>query len=218
MAQILPLHMNESGLSESVLTKAAELVQSGGVLAVPTESFYALGASAWHEGAAERVCAIKQRTDGKPILVLIADLAQLTQLVMDVTPGATLLMNRFWPGPLTLIFRASRDVPHSLMAGTGTVGVRQPAAPILAHLLRRTGPLTGTSANRAGQAPARTAAEVQAALGSDLDLILDGGPTAGGAPSTIVDTTGPLRIVREGPITRQQLRTVLAGSDVAQAF
>jgi L-threonylcarbamoyladenylate synthase len=182
---------------------------------MPTESSYAIGASPLRPDTVDRVYTIKGQREGKPILLLIADPAQLTPLVTDITPAAAILMHAFWPGPLTLVFRASPRIPPSLTAGTGTVGIRQPAVPMLIGLLYRTGPLTGTSANRSGESPARTAAEVQTALGADLDLILDGGPTPGAMPSTIVDTRRPLRLLREGPITREQLQAALAGSGLA---
>jgi len=108
---------------EPVLEEAAAIVRQGGVLAMPTESFYALGASPFHEEAVRRLCRIKGRDERKPLLVLIADLAQLDSLVSDVARGASVLMRQFWPGPLTIIFPAAPSLPVSLTAGTGTVGV-----------------------------------------------------------------------------------------------
>lgn len=195
--------------SSMVLDQAARVVQGGGVIAIPTESFYALGAPPLDDNAVRRVWNIKGRPEGKPILVLIPDPEHLIALVAGLTPVAVALMKRFWPGPLTLIFRASRVVPGVVTAGTGTIGVRQPAHPLLVPLLRHVGPLTGTSANRAGAPPSRTAAEIDAAMGAELDLILDGGLTPGGLPSTLVDTVGPVRVLREGPITRPQIETAL---------
>lgn len=187
------------------------------MIAMPTESFYAVGASARNEAAVRRDCAIKGRWDGKPILVLIPDQVELTALVAEVTPAAAALIKQFWPGPLTLIFRASHFLPDALTAGTGTVGVRHTAYPMLVPLLRHVGPLTGTSANRAGEPPAKTAGEVQAMLDAELDLILDGGPTPGGMPSTIIDTVGPIRVLREGPISRHQVESALSHSGLALA-
>ena len=185
------------------------------MIAMPTETFYALGASTWDEGAIRRVCAIKGRPQGKPILALIADRAQLMALVDEVTLAGTILMDRFWPGPLTLILPASSLLPEVLTAGAGSVGVRQSAHAGLASLLQHVGPLTGTSANRSGEPPARTAEEVQTTLGSAVDLILDGGSTTGGLPSTIVDTVGPIRLLREGPISREQIEGVLSMAGMA---
>jgi L-threonylcarbamoyladenylate synthase len=192
-----------------VLEQAADLVRRGGVLAMPTETFYGLGADPANATAVRRVAAMKGRADGPPILVLIADVAILSSFVPTVPSSAKLLMERFWPGPLTLVLPAHHTLPVALTGGTGTVGIRQPSLALLRELLLRTGPLTGTSANKTGQPPARTAGEVEAILGRDVDLILDGGPTAGEAPSTVVDATGPIRLLREGMIKRDRLATAL---------
>jgi len=206
MAAIIPL---PSDPPAGALEQAEQVVQRGGVLAVPTESFYALAAPALNRLAVERVIAMKGRRDGKPILVMIGDRRQLTSLVAAIPPAAAALMDAFWPGPLTLTFPASSLLPEVLTAGGQTVGVRQPRYPPLVPMLQRVGPLTGTSANRSGQRPADTAARVQFDFGDVLDLILDGGRTPGRVPSTVVDTAGPVRLLREGPISRAQLEAVL---------
>jgi L-threonylcarbamoyladenylate synthase len=144
----------------AVVSEAARLVREGGVVALPTDSFYALGACAFDEAAVRRVCAIKGQRGQKPILLLIADRSQLDGLVASVPPAATVLMERFWPGPLTIVFPASPRIPAAVTAGTGTVGVRLPAQPLLVQLLHATGPLTGTSANRSGESPAQAALDV----------------------------------------------------------
>jgi len=200
--------------SMEVLEAADRLLRAGGVLAMPTDSYYALGALACDDEAVHRVCTIKGRGEDKPILVLISDRAQLAQLVTDIPFVAQILMDRFWPGPLTLVFRAARDLPHRLTQGTGTIGIRQPARPDLLCLLHHVGPLTGTSANRRGQLPMRTAEHVLTELGADVDLILDGGDTPGGLPSTLVDITGTIRMLREGPVDRQAIRAVLKESGI----
>jgi len=205
-------------LKAEALDEAARLIEGGGILAMPTESSYGLGASPWQAAAIDRLYRIKGRDERSPILVLIAGPAHLPELVAEVPPAAATLMQAFWPGPLTLIFRAASRVPANLTAGTGTIGIRFPALPQLTDLLTRTGPLTGTSANRSGAVPARTAAEVQAALGAEVDLILDGGAAGGAVPSTIVDTTGPPRLIREGPIARAQIAQALAGSNLDLAL
>lgn len=196
-------------LSSETLTNVARLVQQHGVLIVPTETYYALAASPFDEKAVQRVCEIKGRSDGKPILVLIADRTQLTHVVADIPPAAESLMDQFWPGPLTLVLRAAQKLPRLLTGGTGTVGVRQPGHPHLLRLLKRVGPLTGTSANRTGSQPFATAEEVEAIMSGDVDAILNGGRTSGGLPSTVVDVTGPIRILREGPIDRQTIERLL---------
>jgi L-threonylcarbamoyladenylate synthase len=200
--------------SIEVLEAADRLLSASGVLAMPTESYYALGARACDDEAVRRVCTIKGRGEDKPILVLISDRAQLAQLVTDIPFAAQVLMDRFWPGPLTLVFRAVPDLPHGLTRGTGTLGIRQPARPDLLRLLHHVGPLTGTSANRTGHLPMRTAECVLTEIGADVDLILDGGETLGGLPSTLVDITGTVRMFRKGPIDRQAIRAVLKESGI----
>jgi L-threonylcarbamoyladenylate synthase len=200
--------------SADVLETADRLIRQGGVLAMPTETYYALAACAFNDKAVRRVCAIKGRTEDKPILVLISDRAQLVQLVTGVPPAAQTLMDRFWPGPLTLVFPAALRLPRELTMGTETVGIRQPARRDVLQLLHRVGPLTGTSANRTGRPPVRTADQVHRELGEDVDLILDGGETPGGLPSTLVDVTGPVRVLREGPVGRQAIQAALKESGI----
>jgi L-threonylcarbamoyladenylate synthase len=211
MSRRLPLGPDPS---VEVLEAAYRLLHTGGVLAIPTESYYALGARACDGEAVHRVCAIKGRGDDKPVLVLISHRAQLAQLVSDVPPAAQVLMDRFWPGPLTLVFPAVAHLPQELTRGTGTVGIRQPARQDLLHLLHHVGPLTGTSANRTGHSPVRTAEQVLEELGEDVDLILDGGVTPGGLPSTLVDITGSIRVLRAGPVSREAIRAVLKESGI----
>lgn len=200
--------------SVDVLEAANRLLCKGGVLAMPTESYYALGARACDDEAVHHVCTIKGGREEKPILVLISDRTQLAQLVTDIPRAAQVLMDRFWPGPLTLIFRAALNLPHELTRGTGTLGIRQPARPDLLRLLHHVGPLTGTSANRTGHLPMRTAEHVSAELGEDVDLVLDGGETPGGLPSTLLAITGTVRMLREGPVDGQVIRAVLKESGI----
>ena len=200
--------------SADVLDAVKRVLCGSGVLAMPTESYYALGACAHDEKAVRRVCTIKGRREDKPILILISNRQQLRQFVTDIPRAADILMDRFWPGPLTLIFRAVQDLPQELTRGTQTIGIRQPARPDLLSLLDYVGPLTGTSANRTGHSPMRTANEVSAELGNDVDLILDGGPTMGGLPSTLVNITGSVRMLREGPVNGHAIRAVLKESGI----
>ena len=190
------------------------MVQAGGVLAIPTETYYGLGTNPFDDAAVARLLSIKGRPDGKPILILIGDQAQLQDLVTDVSPAAQALMEAFWPGPLTLVFSAGARLPQSVTAGTGTVGVRHTSHAALAELLRHTGPLTGTSANRSGEPPVQTAVEVERTLGTMLDVIVDGGPTQGGLPSTVLSVCDGVRMIREGPVERAMIQQAL----VARGF
>ncbi len=215
--EMAPVRIFREDTGVAIAREAARLVRDGGVLAMPTDSFYALGACAFDEAAVRRVCAIKGQRAQKPILVLIADRSQLERLVASVPPAATVLMERFWPGPLTIVFPASPRIPAVLTAGTGTIGVRLPEQPLLAQLLHATGPLTGTSANRSCEPPAQTALDVERSLGSDVDLILDGGPASATVPSTVVDVTETVRVLREGPVTREALKALLDREGIAVA-
>jgi L-threonylcarbamoyladenylate synthase len=186
-----------------------QVIRQGGIAAVPTETFYGLGVTPFDANMVERLLALKGREKGKPILVLIGALEQLSLLTEVMSPIARILTEAFWPGPLTILFPALPTLPANLTAGTGRVGVRLSSCESLTALLSRVGPLTGTSANLAGRPPAQTAQMVQQELGEDVDLIVDAGPTAGGMPSTVVDVQQSVRVVREGVVTRQMLQNVL---------
>jgi L-threonylcarbamoyladenylate synthase len=177
------------------LAAAGPALGRGGVLLLPTETFYGLAADPRRSEAVERVLALKGRPPELALPVLCADWAQVETLVAVPQRWRDRLQRR-WPGPLTAILVASRPLPAAVGA---TLAVRVPGHPLLRALLERVGPLTGTSANRHGQPPCT---EVEAALSSLLgrpDLVLDGGPTAGGAATTLVDLTGDeARVVRQG--------------------
>ena len=190
-------------LSDLSLRGAADIVRRGGVIAYPTETFYGLGACPFDARAVRRVFDLKGRSfRSAPILVLVRSRADLETLAVEITPAAERLMEACWPGPLTIVFRASAAVPSVLTAGTGTIGVRFPAHPDVQRLLDAVGgPLTATSANRSGRPPATTVDEVESTLRDGVDAILDGGATPGGLPSTVVDTTvTPPRVIREGRV------------------
>jgi L-threonylcarbamoyladenylate synthase len=176
------------------------IIQRGGIVAVPTETFYGLGVNPFDEAAVRRVSAVKGRAKGAPILVLVGTLGELSLFTERVPAAASILIEAFWPGALTILFSARASVPSAITGGTGRVGLRLSSCVPLRELLERVGPLTGTSANRTGAPPPRTPQQVQDALGEEVDAILDAGATPGGLPSTIVEADDGLRIVREGAI------------------
>jgi L-threonylcarbamoyladenylate synthase len=178
---------------------------ASGLIALPTESFYGLAVAPFDEQALAKLWQVKGRSEGKPILVLIGDGSQLRPFVRSIPPAATALMSAFWPGPLTIVFPAAVGLSDTVTAGTRSVGIRLSAWPPLHDLLRRVGPVTGTSANREGMLPPTTAEEVRHRLGDTLDLIVDAGPTPGGRPSTVIDVQGPIRIIRDGAIDRDAI-------------
>ena len=202
MPTVIPFHAD---LSPTASAELATLIADDGVAAIPTESSYALAVSPFRDNALAALFKTKRRPDGKPILVLIGDLTQIRLLVETIPPAAELLLQTFWPGPLTIVFPSHPSLPAALTAGTGTVGIRLPAMPRLRQLLVQIGPLTGTSANRSDQPPLCTADAVLTELGSDVDLVLDAGPTPGGAPSTVIDARSRIRILREGALSRAVL-------------
>jgi L-threonylcarbamoyladenylate synthase len=202
------------GYAASTVPVLADLVRrvlgESGLIALPTESFYGLAVAPFDEQALAKLWHIKGRSQGKPILVLIGDRSQLEPFVRSVPRAADVLINAFWPGPLTIVFAAAHGLSNAVTAGTGSVGIRLSAWQPLVDLLRRVGPVTGTSANREGMPPPRTAEEVQDSLGDAVDLIVDAGPTAGGPPSTVIDVRGPIRIIRNGTIERAVIAARLA--------
>jgi len=198
---------NEKDLRNGV-DRARHIILSGGIVAFPTESFYGLAVNASDENAIGRLFKIKKRMDNMPVLVLIPSLEYLKGYVADVPEIALRLIGRFWPGGLTLLFKAGSGISPLLTSGTGKIGVRISSHPLAAALARAVdSPITGTSANISGKPGCVTAKEVYSSLGRGVDLILDGGETKGGKGSTILDVTvNPPEIIREGMISREQLQ------------
>jgi L-threonylcarbamoyladenylate synthase len=192
---------------DEVLSQAVRVLAAGGIVACPTETFYALAADARQERALQRLLAIKNRPLDKALLVLVADRDMVAEVAELVTPLADRLMARFWPGPLTLILPARPGLSRALTGGSGTIGVRQPGQPLARRLAKLYGgPLTGTSANLSGREPLIEASQVQQELGEAVDLILADGPCPGGLPSTILNVVSdPPRLVRAGAVSAAEL-------------
>lgn len=184
------------------LNSALLVLKQGGVVAFPTETYYGLAVDPFNSQALERLFQLKRRPAAKPVLVLIDKQERLSDLAAEIPPQFQSLMDRFWPGPLTLIFPAQPNLSHTLTADTGTVGVRISSHPLaLAFCALAGGAITATSANLSGVTPAANEQEVLTQFGSRLDWLLKAGPTPGGQASTIVATHGSgLRLVREGVI------------------
>lgn len=194
------------------LDRALEVLRSGGLVAFPTDTVYGVGALAFVGSAVESLYAAKGRSTEKAIPVLIGDPQDITRVAGEVPELAIKLAERFWPGPLTLVVPKHPALPGAVSA-TGTVGVREPDHPVARALLKRSGPLAVTSANLSGESSPTTAAEVLAQLGGRIALILDGGPTPGGVPSTVVDCVGSEpRILREGALSKEKILTFLSGN------
>lgn len=196
--------------AEPLWREARRALSAGLIIALPTETYYALAVHPFQEEALSRLYLVKDRPAGKPVLLLVAHREMLSQVAADIPAAAHRLMDRFWPGPLTLILPARPILPRRL-AARGTIAVRQPAQPLTCRLIAVLGfPVTGTSANRAGQAPLTAASAVAWEFGGQVELILDDGPTPGGPPSSIVDvTTSPPALVRPGAVAAAALRRVI---------
>jgi L-threonylcarbamoyladenylate synthase len=187
---------------DGLITRAVRIVEAGGVIAYPTETFYGLGADAENDEALNRIFRIKGRDALKPLPVIIGSEEDLTEITEEIPESARLLIKMFWPGALTLVFRASPRIPSRLTAGTGKVGIRVSSHPLAALLAKSLpNPLTATSANPAGLPSCTRAEEVIRCLGDRIDAVIDGGETAGGSGSTVLDVTvSPPLLLREGAI------------------
>jgi len=190
------------------IPRAIEILHSGGLVAFPTDTVYGVGALAFDDKAVESIYIAKDRPIEKAIPVLIADITDLEKVGMDIPGSAYRLASRFWPGPLTVLVPKKPTLPESVSA-TATVGVRVPDHDIARALLRAAGPMAVTSANISGQQSPSTAEEVFAQLSGRIDLIIDGGKTPGGVPSTLVDCAGDeIKILREGPVSAEEIREI----------
>ena len=190
MSRAVRLVVDAGRPASAALEAAARVIRGGGLVAFPTETFYGLGAHALDPAAVARVFRAKGRPADKPVLVLVDSVAMVERVAREVPVRARRLMDRHWPGPLTLVLPARADLPTNLTAGTGTIGVRLSGHPVARGLVAAVGaPVTAPSANPHGKASPSTADEVLAGLGARVDLLLDGGPTAGGPASTVLAVT-----------------------------
>ena len=191
--------------------RASKLVAAGGLVAFRTDTFYGIGADPYKRDALRALNELKGR-DGKPILILVSDLEVVERVIKKKSRVFDALSARHWPGALTLVADAQTNLPELITAGTGTVGVRLPDDEEVRTFVRECGGvLTATSANPAGQPPARTAAEVARYFQSETNLlIIDGGESRSELPSTVLDTCGPRpSLIREGVVPRSELEETL---------
>lgn len=206
--------MNTTAILSEELSRAvgqaAACIRNGGVVAFPTETYYGLAVDPFNAAALRRLFALKKRPAQKPILILIDHLQQLNFLAADVPEAYLPLMERFWPGPLTLIFPAHATLSSHLTGGTDTIGVRISSNPLAVELSKVCRmPITATSANLSGVVPAVCPDEVRRQFGSSLDMIIEGGGTPGGNGSTVVGISeNQLSVFRPGVIPEAAIRQI----------
>jgi len=193
-----------------VIGRAAGIINSGGVVLVPTRCLYGLGADAFNVAAVHKVFEIKNRPVYNPILVLINSKDELARVAVNIPAYARRIMDKFWPGKVTIVFQAKKDVPALLTAGTGKIGARLPAQKIASALVRAcSNPITGTSANLSGNAGCSRVADLEPKVAERLDMIIDAGPLKGGVGSTVIDVTSDSpKILREGEVLTGDILSV----------
>jgi len=198
------LKADEQGLRE-----AAGAIRAGGVVIYPTETVYGLGCEPSNPDATRRVCEIKERAD-RPLPLICSDI-RTAKRVVNFNAAAEKLVERFWPGPLTLVLPSKVDYPIWITRHKPTLGVRVPGHEVARRLAELSGGvIVSTSANKGGEAPSRTAQGAIDQIGKKVDIVLDGGTTPGGEPSTVLDLSGEeLWILRSGPISREDILKVL---------
>jgi L-threonylcarbamoyladenylate synthase len=207
-----------SPADEDSFRVAAAVLAAGGILGYPTETVYGLGADPENAAAVDRVKALKGGSADRLVLLIVDSEERMRPWVEAVSETAFRLMSRFWPGPLTLVFEASRRLPGALRNERGTVAFRVSPDPVCAALAAAFGkPVVSTSANPAGRAPARSAEEVLRYFPAGLDAVLDGGLRPGAASSTLVDARGSVaRLLRRGPVSAEAIRSEIGPLDESE--
>jgi L-threonylcarbamoyladenylate synthase len=192
----------------NMIQHAIDVLDNDGLIAFPTDTVYGLAAPVHNIVSIDRLYVVKGRNNTKAIAVLLGNSNQLSQVAVDLSKSANKVAKFFWPGPVTLIVPRHPDLPD-ILAPLPTIGVRIPDHPVALSLLEATGPLAVTSANISGAKNTLTARQVMKQLKGRIHLIIDGGRTPGGVPSTVIDCTTPeLEILREGPISLKQLKAI----------
>jgi L-threonylcarbamoyladenylate synthase len=205
--------------TEEHIARAAAVIRAGGLVAFPTETVYGLGADALNEDAVRKIFLAKERPADDPLIVHIASASQLPQLARQIPQRAWDLIERFWPGPLTLVLPKTERVPTVTTGGLDTVAVRMPSHPVAKRLIELSAvPIAAPSANRFGRPSPTIAKHVWEDLHGRIDLILDGGPTPIGVESTVLDlTVDPPMVLRPGGVTLEELRAVLGDVQMLDA-
>ncbi|MCC8017838.1 MAG: threonylcarbamoyl-AMP synthase [Lachnospiraceae bacterium] len=213
---ITVLENMQDGVCEDGIRRAGEILRAGGLVAFPTETVYGLGANALDADASAKIYRAKGRPSDNPLIVHIADWEAIGRITEALPPQAGLLSEAFWPGPLTMVLRKSREVPYATTGGLDTVAVRMPDNMIARALIRAGGGyVAAPSANTSGRPSPTTAQHVAEDMDGVIDMIIDGGPVAIGLESTIIDLTGETPVIlRPGFISQEMLRQVVGAVEV----
>jgi len=199
------------------IEEAAQVIRAGGLVAFPTETVYGLGADVFNPSAVARVFAVKNRPLNQPLIIAPGSLAEISKLVKKIPATAKKLIDKFFPGPLTLVLLKSKIVPDILTAGKEKIALRIPDHPVVLALLSAVKkPLTATSANLTGHPSPTDATKVIRDLDNNIDLILDAGPTKFGIESTILDLTDKPTILRTGAISKEAIEAIIGPVQVFQ--
>ena len=201
------LKINPEEPEDDLIAEATFVIQNGGICAYPTETFYGLGVDVTNDQAVKRLFDIKRRDYGNPVSVIISDRDMLSSIVQDISEKALVLMDVFWPGPLTILFRTNKKISGRLTTNTGKIGIRVSSHPVATALVKKLGrPLTTTSANLSGFPPSLTLRHLKNYFGDKIDLIIDSGELTPSVGSTVVDVTeDKLALIREGVIKAEVL-------------
>jgi L-threonylcarbamoyladenylate synthase len=201
------LIINSKKPDDIIIERASSLIRSGEIVAFPTETVYGLGANALDPLAISKIYQIKGRPSDNPLIVHIGDLNMLSGLVSTISPREMRMIKKFWPGPITLIFKKSKSVPKITTGGLGTVAVRMPRNKIALALIKRSGlPIAAPSANLSGKPSPTNASHVKEDLDGKVKLILDGGRTEIGIESTVIDMTPRIPVIlRPGGISKERI-------------
>ena len=212
--------LDSDRIKEEELKEAAQILREGGLVAFPTETVYGLGANALDEEAAKKIYAAKGRPSDNPLIAHISSPEELEPLVLEIPDMAKKLMDLYWPGPLTMVFKKKAIVPYGTTGGLDTVAVRMPSDPVARTLIRLAGvPVAAPSANSSGRPSPTTADHVWQDMAGKIEMIVDGGPVGIGLESTIVDVTGPVAmILRPGAITVEMVREALGEAQIDPAI
>jgi L-threonylcarbamoyladenylate synthase len=204
----------------NIIERAGRIIRNGGLVAFPTETVYGLGGNGLDDSAADKIFAAKGRPQDNPLILHISSMEELFPLIEFVPPNAEKLMKKFWPGPLTLIFKRSKKISDKITGGLSTVAIRMPNHPVASMLIKESAvPIAAPSANTSGRPSPTEAKHVIEDLSGKIDMIIDGGSTEIGVESTVLDISGEIpTILRPGGITWEDLMTVFPRVDYDQSI